>query len=151
MTTPAILLAEDEPDSVTLFEFALRKASLACELQVARNGAEALEYLEGTGRFSDRRTYPWPSLVLLDLKMPLATGFEVLDRVRQREAWRGLVVIVFTASASPADIRAAYRLGANAYVVKPSTLEELIGLVKAIGGFWLGYNRTTGEGAGSGG
>jgi len=142
VTRRHILLVEDDPDSVTLFEYAVSKLSLPCALGVARDGLEAIDYLNGTKRFADRQIYPLPDLVLLDLRMPLATGFEVLQQVRQSPTLRRLIVVVFTASASDADISTAYDLGANGYLVKPSTLDELVELVRSLASFWLTHNVT---------
>lgn len=140
MNSRNLLLVEDEPESVALFEYAAGKVAGGLSLRVARDGVEALEYLAGTGAFADRAACPLPDVIVLDLKMPRATGFEVLEQIRQRAEWSQLIVIVFTASSSDADITKAYQLGANAFVVKPSSLADLISIVQAIAAFWFTYN-----------
>jgi CheY-like chemotaxis protein len=141
MNESTLLLVEDEEDSVTLFAYAFNKLAIACTLQVTKDGIEAIEYLEGTGHFADRQKYPLPGLVVLDLRLPGATGFEVLRRIRANAALEKLTVIVFTASASEKDIAQAYALRANAYVVKPAQLKDLISIVGSMTGFWLTLNQ----------
>lgn len=140
MTTTPILLVEDEPDSVFFFEHTMKKANIANPLRVAKDGREALDYLEGVGPFADRAKHPLPGLVILDLKLPHASGFEVLQRLRQRPETRTLIVLMLTSSASDDDIAKAYSLGANGYLVKPLQLEELAEIVHAIKIFWLTHN-----------
>ncbi len=141
MQASTILLVEDDPNSVTLFKYAWQKAKITNPLQVARDGVEALEYIEGAGPYADRLKYPVPALVLLDLRMPRATGFEVLQRIRELPGRERLLVIVFTASTSEEDVSQAYALGANAYLVKPSQLDDLVKIAASIKDFWLTYNR----------
>ena len=110
-------------------------------IQVARDGQEALDYLTGEGQFANREKYPLPSLVLLDLKLPRVMGLEVLRRLDQRRNFRRLIVIVLTSSQQPEDIDTAYDLGAKAYLVKPSGLDQLEPMAQAIKDFWLTQNR----------
>lgn len=140
MTARPLLLVEDDPNSVTFFQYALTTVKVAHTLQVAADGQEAIEYLEGLGKFADRQAYPMPGLVLLDLRMPRATGFEVLERIRKNFGTGSLPIVVFTGSANAADIAKAYALGANGYLVKPTQLEELVTIVRAINDFWLTHN-----------
>jgi len=139
MTTP-ILLVEDEPNDVFFFEHALKKSGITHPLHVARDGQEALDYLAGVDKFSDRAAYPIPQLVVLDLNLPRATGFEVLRQVRQHPELQQLIVLVLTSSASDDDITKAYVLGANAYLVKSAEVGKLVTLVEALGNFWLKHN-----------
>ena len=100
-----------------------------------------MDYLSGAGKFCQRTDFPMPQLVLLDLKLPLKTGFEVLEWMRNQPDLRFLPVIVFSSSAQKADIDRAYQLGANSFVVKPSGVEERTELATLIKGFWLHFNR----------
>jgi len=100
-----------------------------------------MDYLNGTAPFGDRGRQPAPRLVLLDLKLPRKSGFEVLVWVRQRPELRTLPIVIFTSSAHDHDVHRAYELGANAYLVKPSSLDQLFETVKAIKDFWLTLNR----------
>ena len=140
MIASPILLVEDEPNSVFLFEYALNKAEVANPVRIAHDGAEAIDYLDGIGPFADREAFPMPGLILLDLRMPRATGFEVLQHIREQPALRKLIVVMFTASASDEDDSKAYALGANAYLVKPLQLQDLVVVVQSIKEFWLTHN-----------
>ena len=138
--TTTILLVEDEPADAFFFERAMKKAGVANPLQVASDGKQALDYLEGGGKFADRKKYPLPCLIVLDLKMPGTTGFEVLEQIRNRPGSQKPIVVVLTSSVSDEDIARAYDLGANAYLVKPADTTELADIVQAIKHFWLTYN-----------
>jgi CheY-like chemotaxis protein len=116
MPTTPILLAEDEPSSVFFFERLAKKLNIPNPIHVARDGREALDYLQGMGEFADRQRHPLPGLVILDLKMPWMTGLEVLRQIRADPGLRTLIVVMMTSSASDADIRTAYELGANAFL-----------------------------------
>ena len=139
--TTTILLVEDEVNDVLLITKTLNKAGVNSLIQVARDGQEALDYLTGEGQFANREKYPLPSLVLLDLKLPRVMGLEVLRRLDQRRNFRRLVVIVLTSSQQPEDIDTAYDLGAKAYLVKPSGIDQLEPMARAIKDFWLTQNR----------
>lgn len=141
MTTSPILLVEDEPTNVFFFQHAATKAGITNPIHVAKDGREALDYLEGVGQFGDRLKYPLPGLVVLDLKLPRATGFEVLQKVRASPGLRRLVVVMLTSSASDDDINTAYALGVNAYLVKPFNIGELFSLIQSIKDFWLTHNQ----------
>ncbi len=117
----------------------MRKMGLANPIQVASDGQQAIDYLKGAGRFADREKFPLPCLVLLDLKLPHVMGLDVLKWIRQQPG-PALVVIILTASAEAGDIAAAYRLGANAFLTKPSESGKLEDMVKALKDFWLTCN-----------
>jgi CheY-like chemotaxis protein len=134
-----ILQVEDDSNDVFFFQHAMKKAGLANPIQVASHGQEAIDYLKGAGKFADREQFPLPSLVLLDLKLPYVMGLDVLKWIRQ-ECDYPLVVVLLTASSEHADIAAAYRLGANGFLVKPSEASTLEDMVKAISHFWLTHN-----------
>ena len=136
VTNRPILLVEDNPDDEMLTRRALKKSSIANELIVARDGAEALEFLFGEGRTGGRL----PGLILLDLKLPKVDGLEVLRRVRADEQTQILPVVVLTSSQLEEDILASYRSGANAYVRKPVNFSEFASSVTTLGMFWLLLN-----------
>jgi CheY-like chemotaxis protein len=131
---PLILLAEDDENDVFFMRRALQKAAIAMPLQVVNNGQQAVDYLNGEGKFSDRELHPLPSVMLLDLKMPFLDGFEVLDWIRAQSSLKTLPVVVLTSSAEDRDRRKAAELGAKAYFVKPpkpETLKEILQFVDA--------------------
>ena len=134
-----ILQVDDDPNDVFLLQHAMKKAGVANPIQVATDGQQAIDYLKGTGKFADREQFPLPCLVLLDLKLPYVMGLEVLRWIRQQPG-AALVVILLTASAEDADIATAYRLGANAFLTKPSKASKLEDMAKAIKDFWLTHN-----------
>ena len=140
MTARAILLVEDDPNDVYFFRVVMKKADIDNPLHVAKDGQEALDYLEGTGKFADRGTYPLPCLTLLDLKLPRIMGFEVLERIREQPELRNQIIVVLSSSRSDHDISRAYELGANAYLVKPPEMGELTDVVVALKHFWLTHN-----------
>ena len=139
--TRAILLVEDDENDVVVMMMALEKAGLTCPIRVARDGREAQDYLSGAGKFADRHEYPLPYLVLLDLKLPRVPGLEVLKWLRERPEFDATIVLVLTSSPMPVDIQAAYRLHANAYLVKPCGVEALHLMARAIKDFWFTQNR----------
>ena len=135
-----ILLVEDSPDDVVFITRAFAKTGLLTALRVVSDGQEAMDYIGGTGRFSVRLDHPLPRLLLLDLKLPHASGFEVLRWIRARREFIGIVVVMLTASDHPADIRESYSLGANSYLSKPSNPEHLTELVRDVANYWLRTN-----------
>jgi CheY-like chemotaxis protein len=139
-----ILLVEDDENDVFFLQRALKEERITNPVRVAEDGQEAVDYLSGVGRFADRAKFPVPCLIILDLKMPRRTGLEVLEWIRAHHAFLTIPVIVFTSSAQPEDIDRAYRLGANAFVVKPPSVEERLEFARLLKGFWLGLNRPPG-------
>jgi CheY-like chemotaxis protein len=131
-----VLLAEDDEDDLWLMQQALKKAQLPSAPMVVRNGAEAINYLAGRGIYADRSLYPFPFVMLLDLKMPLKDGFEVLEWWQNQPKRPHLTIIVLTSSANRADIERAYSLGATSYLCKPSELRDLTEMVERILQFW---------------
>jgi CheY-like chemotaxis protein len=127
-----LLLVEDNEDDVFIFRRAYKQAQLKHPLQVVSDGQEAADYLAGNGAFSDRAKYPLPFLVLLDLKLPLKHGLEVLHGIRANPATINLCVIVLTSSAEDRDIRRAQELGAQAYLVKPPSNRVLLEVMSAV-------------------
>lgn len=135
----AILLVEDNEHDVELALGALAHANVANPVHVARDGVEALDYLHRRGRFEDRSP-ELPVVVLLDLKMPRLDGLEVLRHVKQEPALSPLPVVMLTSSREEADLVASYRLGANAYVVKPVDFEQFAQAIRELGVFWALVN-----------
>jgi CheY-like chemotaxis protein len=135
-----ILLVEDNPDDVFFMQRACKSAQIENRLQVAIDGQEAIDYLAGAGNFADRAKFPFPCLVLLDLKLPRKTGHEVLGWARQQKDFVTLVIIALTTSREPKDIYEAYRLGVNAYLVKPTSPALLAESMRAVREFWIGQN-----------
>jgi CheY-like chemotaxis protein len=136
-TPQTILLAEDNPDDIILIRRAFNQAGFANPLQIVRNGAEAILYLKGQGQYANRELFPIPAIILLDLKMPIMSGFEVLSWLRQRAEWKCLPVVVLTTSFYGPDIEKAYDLGANSFITKSVDLEEFTGTVRQLCKFWL--------------
>ncbi len=134
-----ILLVDDGECDLLLLRRAFGKADFNNPLQEARNGAEAIAYLQGEGAYADRSRFPLPALVLLDLNMPMKNGFDVLSWLRTQPALHHLTVIILTASLRSEDVERAFELGANAFLVKPSTLEVLIDMIRCLRD-WLQYN-----------
>jgi two-component system response regulator len=133
MNTKTILLVEDNPDDELLTLRALRANNLGNHVEVARDGALAIEYLLGDGHASR----PLPELVLLDLKLPKMDGLEVLQRLRASARTRRLPVVVLTSSREEQDIISSYELGANSYVRKPVDFEQFLEAVRQLGLYWL--------------
>lgn len=140
-TTAAILLVEDNEDDVFLMKRALQRAGIVNRLCLAEDGQQAIEYLSGAGPYADRGAHPMPAIVFLDLKLPMKGGLEVLAWIRGQPELENLVVVVLTSSNEPSDLKQAYRLGANSYVVKPPTSAQLLELAKAFKWYWLEFNR----------
>jgi CheY-like chemotaxis protein len=140
MSGPPVLLVEDNKDDVFFFQRAMKRAELLHPLFVVTSGRQAIEYLEGSGPYSDRAQYPIPLLIVLDLKLPQVNGLEVLEWLRTQPAYRSIIVIVFTSSQLESDIRRAYQLGANSFIVKPSSAERTLEVVKRLFSYWLDTN-----------
>ncbi|MBA4373309.1 MAG: two-component system response regulator [Thermodesulfovibrio sp.] len=140
MKTKIILLVEDNPDDVTLTLRALKKSNIMNEVVVAQDGVEALDYLFGAGKYSDRDTRILPQVVLLDLKMPRMDGLEVLQRVRSDERTKLLPVVMLTTSSEDRDRIESYKLGANSYIRKPVDFEQFVSAVHQLGLYWLVLN-----------
>jgi len=134
-----ILQVEDDANDVFLLQHAMTAAGVENPIQVATDGQEAIDYLKGTGKFADREKFPLPCLVLLDLKLPYVMGLEVLKWIRQQRDMVQIVILL-TASAEDEDIATAYRLGANAFLTKPSKASGLVDMARSIKDFWLAHN-----------
>ncbi len=137
-----VLYVEDSEADFALLKLASRRCGTPFSLQHAPDGEKAIEYLNGTEAYSDREEHPFPDLVLLDLRMPLLDGFEVLQWIRDNPATRTLPVVVLAGSSFRADVRRALELGANSYAVKPEKFEELEVLIEQIADVWLAREKT---------
>ncbi|MGV3772633.1 MAG: response regulator [Verrucomicrobiales bacterium] len=137
----AILLVEDNEDDVFLMKRALKEAAITNPLYIVDEGQAAINYLAGAGLYADRSAYPLPMVVFLDLKLPLKSGHEVLEWIRQQPGFKDLIVIMLTSSNEPVDLKRSYALGANSYVVKPPTASQLLELAQAFKLWWLRYNK----------
>jgi two-component system, response regulator len=140
MKEATVLLVEDNHDDEVLTLRALKKNNIRNELIVARDGAEALDYLWGQGTYAGRDTREMPDVILLDLKLPKIDGFEVLRRLRSDERTKLLPVVILTSSNEERDRINGYGLGANSYVRKPVEFEEFVEAVKQLGLYWLLLN-----------
>ena len=136
-----ILLVEDSPDDVELTLHALTKARVANKVTVARDGAEALDYLFGTGALPGRCCLETPLVVLLDLKLPKVSGIEVLRRIRSDPRTHAVPVIALTSSREDRDIAETYELGVNSYIVKPVDFDQFKDVVERLGYYWLVLNQ----------
>src|SRR5262245_27667642 len=134
-----ILLVEDDPNDVELTLTALEEYNLANEVVVTRDGAEALDYLHCRGDYAARSNEN-PAVLLLDLKLPKVDGLEVLQQIRSDEKLKMIPVVVLTSSHEEKDMVASYKLGVNAYVVKPVDFHEFVNAVKELGVFWAVIN-----------
>ena len=139
-----ILLVEDSPQDQELTLRALRKANLANRIQIARDGAEALEFLFCEGGYSGRRIEESPKVVLLDLKLPRVDGLEVLRRIKADPRTRTTPVVVLTSSKEQRDLVESYHLGVNSYIVKPVNFDQFSGAVLELGMYWLLLNQRPG-------
>lgn len=142
MTDRTVLLVEDNPDDVDLVRHAFRKASIGALLRVVGDGDEAVAYLAGDGAYADRISHPMPGLILLDLKLPRRSGFEVLEWARRNEATRHIPIVVLTSSEQHDDIRRAYDLRANSYLTKPIGRDALVAMLSTIDAYWLRLNKS---------
>jgi CheY-like chemotaxis protein len=136
-----ILQLEDDENDVLLLKYAFKHAQIPNPLVSVTDGQKAVDYLAGHGEFADRDRFPPPCMVLLDLKTPRRSGLEVLRWIRAHPELRTLIVLMFTASANLEDIREAYEIGANAFVIKPAGTDRLTDLVRVLHTFWFGYNQ----------
>jgi CheY-like chemotaxis protein len=129
---PVILLVDDNPHDVVLIRLAFRKVGIIDTIHLVKDGAEAIRYINGDDKYADRRAFPPPTLVLLDLKMPGPNGFEVLKWIRSQDSFESLVVVVMSGSRDDADIQRSYELGANSYLIKPTKFEDLVKMMESL-------------------
>lgn len=132
-----VLAAEDEESDALILRMAFERAGLTNPLIVVQDGQEAVDYLAGAGRYSDRQRYPLPGLLLLDLKMPRMNGFDVLGWLAGRPEFKSLPTIVLSSSPDQSDIRRAKEAGALEYFIKPHSLRELVAILNVLHSRWL--------------
>lgn len=141
MNSKVILLVEDNPDDEALTLRALKKANIHNEVVVARDGAEALDFLfGGVGAYAGRERTDLPAVVLLDLKLPKIDGLELLKSIRADERTKFLPVVILTSSKEDQDLQEGYRYGANSYVRKPVNFDEFLSATRDLGLYWLLLN-----------
>lgn len=140
MNTKSILLVEDNPDDADLTLRALKQHNISNDVVLARDGAEALDYLFGSGAYAGRDLSQMPQLVLLDLKLPKVDGFEVLRRLRADVRTRFLPVVILTSSKEEQDLMKAYHHQANSYIRKPVDFVQFTEAVRLLGLYWLILN-----------
>ena len=138
--TQTILLVEDNPVDVLLMQRAFRNEAFAnTSLQIVRDGDAAVFYLNGDGEYSDRDRYPLPAIILLDLKLPRRSGHEVLVWLKQQPELKRLPVVMLTSSRQTLDVKRAYDLGVNSYLVKPVGFASLLEMMQSFNDYWLNY------------
>ena len=131
-----ILVAEDDPNDVALLKRAFVKNGLNNPVHTSPDGEDAINYLQGSGKYMDRQKYPFPSILITDLKMPRSSGFDILKWLRAHPDCHIIPVIVFSASRQEEDVLMAYRSGANAFINKPSTFDQLTEIIRITAAFW---------------
>ena len=140
-TAVEILLVEDSTEDLELAVRALRKANLTNHIEVARDGAEALDFIFCEGRHAARKIADAPKVILLDLKLPKVDGLEVLQRIKADPRTRHIPVVVLTSSQEQSDVVKSYRLGVNSYIVKPVNFDSFAAAVQQLGMYWLLLNQ----------
>jgi CheY-like chemotaxis protein len=129
---PVILLVDDNPHDVVLIRLAFRRVGIIDTIQLVKDGVEAMRYINGEGAYADRHQFPLPTLILLDLKMPQTSGFDVLQWIREQPELGNVVVVVMSGSKNDQDIERAYALGANSYLIKPTRFEEMVKMMETL-------------------
>jgi DNA-binding response OmpR family regulator len=132
-----VLHVEDDPNDRLFVERAFKNAGIPVELRAVASGEEAVHYLSAEGAFADRKQFPSPAFVLLDLKLTGMSGFEILEWARKQGASKLLPIAVLTSSREGADVRRAYEAGATTYFVKPADTDDLHALIKTLAGYWF--------------
>jgi CheY-like chemotaxis protein len=147
---PVILLVDDNPHDVVLIRLAFRRVGIIDTIQLVKDGTEAMRYIKGEGVYSDRHQFPSPTLILLDLKMPQTSGFDVLQWIREQVELANVVVVVMSGSKNDQDIERAYALGATSYLVKPTRFEDMVKMMESLKDYtaWRRSGKTTGAPAG---
>jgi CheY-like chemotaxis protein len=135
-----ILLVEDDQNDVFFAQYAFKEAGITNPIQTVADGQQAIDYLLGQGPYADRKRFPFPCLVLLDLKLPVKMGLDVLRHLRTQPQLPNLLVLVLTSSSNIRDVDEAYRLGARAYLVKPVSTDKRLEMARLIKQFWLELN-----------
>jgi CheY-like chemotaxis protein len=132
-----ILIVDDDENDIFFVKRAFTDINVHCAFQVLNNGQEVVDYLDGTGDFANRERYPLPMMILMDLKMPIMDGFQVLAWLRRREGIKVIPTVVFSSSDLPQDITRAYELGANSFMTKSVTYDGLLIKLQTLSQYWL--------------
>ena len=132
-----ILVVDDDPNDLILIEWAFREIGVIDCIHTVNGGQQAIDYMAGEGKYSDRSLYPYPTFVTTDLKMPGVDGLAVLEHLKNNPAWAIIPTVVLTASRDLDDIKKAYMLGASSYHVKPNTPDELHRLLRVLHDYWM--------------
>ncbi len=135
-----VLLVEDNPDHAELLRRLFRSYLVSNVFCQVEDGEQALAYLNREGKYADDDRYPYPDLILLDLRLPKVDGFQVLEQVKSSPKHRHLVVVILTSSRNEQDVQRAYQLYANSYLVKPYRMEEFTDILRYVGLYWLKWN-----------
>jgi CheY-like chemotaxis protein len=135
--TVTILLAEDDYDDRYLISEALDESGVETQLLIVENGEDLLDYLKGRGNYSNRDKYPMPTLILLDLNMPLMDGREALAEIKKDRDLRRIPIVVLTTSQAEEDVQATYDLGITGFITKPMTFSGLVDVMKSVGNYWF--------------
>lgn len=141
MNETEILLVEDNPDDLEMTLHAFRKAKVANRIHVARDGAEALEFIFCEGAYAGRSMDSGPTFILLDLKLPKVDGLEVLQRLKSDARTRKIPVVMLTSSKEQSDLMRSYDLGVNSYIVKPVNFDQFVRAVHDLGLYWMVLNQ----------
>jgi CheY-like chemotaxis protein len=136
-----IMIVDDSEADALLFRTALEEAGVVNPLVHCSSYDDAVQYLTGWGKYSDRKTHPFPFILFLDINMPGKTGFDLLEWLRENETTKRLVVLMMSSSASQADIAQSYARGANSYLLKPSSREELVKTLQHFRIYWIELNQ----------
>jgi two-component system, response regulator len=136
-----LMLVEDNPQDLELALLALKQASPSIRIHIARDGAEALDFLFCDGPFADRLITDTPMVILLDLKLPKIDGLDVLKRIKGDPRTSAIPVVVLTSSSEQQDLIESYKLGVNSYIVKPVNYEQYTAVVRELGLYWMLTNR----------
>jgi CheY-like chemotaxis protein len=132
-----ILIVDDETSDLVLMESAFREIGVKDPIHTVSGGREAIAYMMGDGKYSDRSKYAYPTFITIDLKMPGAGGFAVLKHIKNNPAWAITPTVILTSSNDLDDIKTAYRLGASSYHVKPNSQDDLRKLLKVLHDYWM--------------
>jgi len=135
-----VLLVEDLEDDVFLLQRAFKKAEIPAHLRILNDGESAIRYLKGEPPYENRKLFPLPELIILDLKLPKKNGFEVLTWIRQQPKLKHIPVLILSSSDVHPDVNRAYQLGANSFLVKPFAIEKLQEMIESMGKYWLEFN-----------
>ncbi len=141
-----ILVVEDDPNDLFFLKRAFSSVQSKCLMQAVGDGAEAIDYLRGVDDYSDRKLFPMPALILMDLKMPRVDGFEFLSWLRREQGLKLIPVVVFSSSNLPHDVKRAYELGANSFVVKVQDSTTLPDTLQTLASYWLEICETPASG-----